>query len=75
MDRGPGTGWDSLSPVRRRTGATSCLWSSTERLPGSGHLLHTAVPVPVNGLLTYVPQSFFDEEKAAWDLLERTAED
>jgi hypothetical protein len=32
-------------------------------------VLHTAIPVPINGLLTYVPQSFFDQEKAAADKL------
>jgi hypothetical protein len=37
-----------------------------ETLP-SGQQLHTAYPVPVVGQLTYVPQSFFDAEKAARD--------
>jgi len=32
---------------------------------GSGAVLHTMVPVPVIGQLTYVPKSFFDEEFAA----------
>ncbi|MHA4809499.1 hypothetical protein ACX0G9_15405 [Flavitalea flava] len=32
---------------------------------GEGHILHTAMPIPINGQLTYVPQSFFDEERAA----------
>lgn len=36
-----------------------------EKLPGSGTVLHTAMPVPFNGQLTYVPQSFFEEESAA----------
>jgi hypothetical protein len=33
-----------------------------EKLTGSGNVLHTAVALPVNGLLTYVPQQFFDDE-------------
>ncbi|PGS74158.1 hypothetical protein COC69_23335 [Bacillus cereus] len=33
-----------------------------EELIGSGQVLHTAVPIPINGLLTYVPQKFFDDE-------------
>jgi hypothetical protein len=36
-----------------------------EQMQGSANVLHTAVAVPVNGLLTYVPQGFFDEEFAA----------
>jgi hypothetical protein len=36
-----------------------------EKLQGSGNILHTAMPVPINGQLTYVPQSFFDAERAA----------
>ncbi len=36
-----------------------------EKMPGSGKILHTAVALPVNGLLTYVPQKFFDDELAA----------
>lgn len=32
---------------------------------GKGNVLHTAMPVPMNGQLTYVPQSFFDAERAA----------
>jgi hypothetical protein len=32
---------------------------------GKGNVLHTAMPVPMNGQLTYVPQSFFDAEHAA----------
>ena len=36
-----------------------------ELLTRSGAILHTAIPVPVNGQLTYVPQSFFDAEQAA----------
>jgi hypothetical protein len=38
-----------------------------EKLPGSGTVLHTAMPLPFNGQLTYVPQSFFDEESAAFE--------
>ena len=30
-------------------------------------VLHTAFPIPINGQLTYVPQSLFDEERAAND--------
>ncbi|MGH6696331.1 hypothetical protein [Sphingopyxis sp.] len=37
-----------------------------EFLPRSGQWLHTAIPVPVHGCLTYVPQSFFDREAAAF---------
>jgi hypothetical protein len=37
-----------------------------EKLPVSGQILHTAFPVPMNGSLTYVPQKFFDDERAAW---------
>jgi hypothetical protein len=36
-----------------------------EMLVGTGNVLHTAVPIPVNGQLTYVPQKYFDEETAA----------
>lgn len=36
-----------------------------EKMPGTGQILHTAVPVPVNGQLTYVPQKFFDDEREA----------
>ncbi|PGE16345.1 hypothetical protein COM64_20555 [Bacillus toyonensis] len=36
-----------------------------ERLDGSGQVLHTAAPIPINGLLTYVPQKFFDDEVRA----------
>ncbi len=32
---------------------------------GKGNVLHTAIPVPVNGQLTFVPQSFFDAERDA----------
>lgn len=30
-------------------------------------ILHTAIPIAINGQLTFVPQSLFDEEKAARD--------
>lgn len=36
-----------------------------EEVLGSGEVLHTVQRVPVTGQLTYVPQSFFDEETAA----------
>lgn len=36
-----------------------------ELLTGTKQVLHTAVAVPVNGLLTYVPQKFFDDENEA----------
>ena len=42
-----------------------------ETFPPSGQILHTALPVPMNGQLTYVPQKFFDEEKAAIDKANR----
>lgn len=37
-----------------------------EMFTGSGNILHTAVPIPVNGLLTYVPEKFFADELAAF---------
>jgi hypothetical protein len=37
-----------------------------EQMQGSSTILHTAVPLPVNGLLTYVPQDFFDKEFEAF---------
>ena len=40
---------------------------------GKGNILHTAMPVPMNGQLTYVPQSFFDAEHAAIDKAAKTA--
>jgi hypothetical protein len=36
-----------------------------EKMQYTGNVLHTAVALPVNGLLTYVPQTFFDDEFAA----------
>jgi hypothetical protein len=36
-----------------------------EETLGSGEILHTVQRVPVTGQLTYVPQSFFDEEAIA----------
>jgi len=36
-----------------------------ELLVMSGQWLHTAVPVPITGQLTYVPQRFFDDERRA----------
>jgi hypothetical protein len=41
-----------------------------EETLGSGEVLHTEQRVPVTGQLTFVPQSFFDEEREA---LERVA--
>jgi hypothetical protein len=41
-----------------------------EETLGSGEVLHTAQRIPVTGQLTFVPQSFFDQERAA---LERVA--
>jgi hypothetical protein len=38
-----------------------------EKLPVTGQVLHTATAVPMNGLLTYVPQKFFDDEREAWE--------
>jgi hypothetical protein len=40
---------------------------------GKGNVLHTAIPVPINGQLTYVPQSFFDAERAAIDKAAKAA--
>ena len=36
-----------------------------EKMQASTNILHTAVALPINGLLTYVPQDFFDQEFAA----------
>jgi len=37
-----------------------------EQLRGPGaKILHTAMPVPINGQLTYIPQPFFDAEQEA----------
>ena len=33
-----------------------------EQFLGSPNVLHTAVPIPINGLLTYVPEKFFQDE-------------
>lgn len=41
-----------------------------EELPVNGKILHTAFPVAMNGSLTYVPQKFFDDERAAWQSAE-----
>jgi hypothetical protein len=43
-----------------------------EKMPGSGQILHTAAALPVNGQLTYVPQTFFDEERRAYEQAEQT---
>lgn len=42
-----------------------------ETFPASGQVLHTALPVPMNGQLTYVPRKFFDDERAAIDKANR----
>lgn len=36
-----------------------------EQLTGSGQVLHTAIAVPLDGLVTYVPHSFFEQESQA----------
>ncbi|MDC8756908.1 hypothetical protein [Janthinobacterium fluminis] len=36
-----------------------------ELLPSTGKKLHTAIPIPVNGSLTYVPEDFFRREAEA----------
>lgn len=36
-----------------------------EEVLGSGEVLHTTARVPITGELTYVPQSFFDQEREA----------
>ncbi len=41
----------------------------------SGKVLHTAQRIPVIGQLTYVPQTFFDQEAAAIALLNKTMRD
>jgi hypothetical protein len=43
-----------------------------EKFIGSGQILHTALPIPINGQLTYVPQKFFDDETAAIAKVART---
>ena len=42
-----------------------------ETFPATGRVLHTALPVPMNGQLTYVPRKFFDDEQAAIDKANR----
>lgn len=42
-----------------------------ETLPTNGQILHTALPVPMNGQLTYVRRKFFDDERAAIDKANR----
>lgn len=46
-----------------------------EEILGSGQVLHTAQRIPVIGQLTYVPQTFFDEEAAAIARLDKTMRD
>lgn len=46
-----------------------------ETLPGTGQVLHTPLPVPMNGQLTYVPRKFFDDERAAIDRANRIIRD
>ncbi|MER9831360.1 hypothetical protein NKJ51_23845 [Mesorhizobium sp. M0134] len=46
-----------------------------EETLGSGQVLHTAQRIPVIGQLTYVPQTFFDQEAAAIALLNKTMRD
>jgi hypothetical protein len=46
-----------------------------EKFIGSGQIMHTALPIPVNGQLTYVPQKFFDDETAAIAKAARTIAD
>jgi hypothetical protein len=43
-----------------------------EETLGSGQVLHTVQRIPVIGQLTYVPQTFFDEEAAAIARLNKT---
>lgn len=43
-----------------------------EETLGSGEVLHTVVPVPVTGQLTYVPQEFFDREAEAREKVNKT---
>ena len=38
-----------------------------ETLFASNQVLHTAVPIQMNGQITYVPRKFFDDESAAID--------
>ncbi|MDX3078630.1 hypothetical protein [Streptomyces sp. MI02-7b] len=40
-----------------------------EKMLNTGQILHTAVEVPVNGLLTYVPEEFFAKELLAYSRL------
>ena len=46
-----------------------------EKMSGSENVLHTAVPVPVNGQVTYVPQQFFDNEREAIEKAGRVIKD
>jgi hypothetical protein len=46
-----------------------------EETLGSGQVLHTAQRIPVMGQITYVPQTFFDQESAAIALLNKTLRD
>jgi hypothetical protein len=46
-----------------------------EETLGSGQVLHTVQRIPVIGQLTYVPQTFFDQEAAAIALLSKTMRD
>ncbi len=43
-----------------------------ETMPGSSNILQTAIQIPVNGQLTYVPKQFFEDENKA---LERGVRD
>jgi hypothetical protein len=46
-----------------------------EETLGSGQVLHTAQRIPVIGQLTFVPQTYFDEEAAALNRLGKTMSD
>jgi hypothetical protein len=50
-------------------------FGSTESDEQAPKVLHTAFPIPINGQLTYVPQSFFDEEREANNKQRAFAED
>lgn len=46
-----------------------------EKFGGSGTVLHTAIPIPMNGQLTYIPQQFFDDERNAIEQAGRIVKD
>ena len=60
----------SLKNNRAAADRNYVIYVVVEEVLGSGEVLHTTARVPITGELTYVPQSFFDQERNA---LARTA--